>query len=159
MQGQIIITIEEKEKLEKEYRHLIDVERPDVIERIASARSQGDLSENADYDAARERQAQLESRIKEVESILDHAIIFDYSSATSDEITIGHRVVFQRKGDNEKIAVKIVGNVGANPLAELPMISNESPLGKALIGHKIGDVVVVDCAEPYEVKIIFFDRS
>lgn len=158
MQGQIIITIEEKEKLEKEYRHLIDVERPDVIEKIASARSQGDLSENADYDAARERQAQLESRIKEVENILDHAIVFDYSNTTNDEVTIGHRVFFQRKGNSGKIAVKIVGNIGADPLADLPTISNESPLGKALIGKKVGDVVLVDCAEPYEVKILAFDR-
>lgn len=149
----IILTEKERETLNREYRHLIDVERPDVIEKLQLARSQGDLSENADYDAARDRQAQIESRIMEIESILNNAVAAEeVTDGNKGKITIGYTVTF-RDGEGV-VTVKIVGNVGADPLADIPSVSNESPLGHALIGAKKGDVVRVESVEPYEITIL-----
>ncbi len=149
----IILTEKEREALNSEYRHLIDVERPDVIEKLQLARSQGDLSENADYDAARDRQAQVEARIAEIENILNNAVAAEeVAGSTKGKITIGYTVTF-KEGD-EEVTVKIVGNVGADPLAEIPSVSNESPLGRALIGAKKGDTVHVESVEPYDITIL-----
>lgn len=149
---QIILTKAEREKLEAEYRHLIDVERKDVIEQLTLARSQGDLSENADYDAARERQAQIESRIQEIEAIFNNATMAEESQGAGGKITIGDYVDYV-KDDGVALTVKISGNVGADPTSVPPTVSNESPIGKALLGQKIGAKVRVECAEPYNVTI------
>ena len=101
----IILTTEEREALNAEYRHLIDVERPDVIEKLASARSQGDLSENADYDAARDRQAQIEGRITEIEAILNAAVSAESVVGTGYEvgkIGIGDLVTFRDGSDGSQ---------------------------------------------------------
>ena len=136
--------------MQSEYRHLIDVERQDVIEQLTLARSQGDLSENADYDAARERQAQIEGRIQEIEAIFNNAIMVTH--AVGDRISIGNIVEFQKE-DGSKVTVRIAGNTGADPTAEPPAVSNESPIGKALLGQKVGSQIRVECAEPFNAVI------
>ena len=156
----IILTEAERTKLEKEYRHLIDVERPDVIEKLQLARSQGDLSENADYDAARDRQAQIESRINEIEAIFNAAVSAEeIASEGKGKITIGYVVTYKEVGSKEKLTVRIVGNVGADPLAEIPSVSNESPIGKALIGAGVGDKVLVEAFDTYEIEILSAERA
>ncbi|MCR5491525.1 MAG: transcription elongation factor GreA [Bacilli bacterium] len=154
----IVLTEEEHKQLTAEYRHLIDVERPDIIEKLTIARSQGDLSENADYDAARERQGQIEGRIREIEATLDNAEIIRKQSSST--IGIGDVVTFKDFSDNSEVVVKIVGNVGADPMAKPhPTVSNESPLGKALLGKVDGDSAIVEAAEPYEIQVIKFERD
>ncbi|MBE6126998.1 MAG: transcription elongation factor GreA [Erysipelotrichaceae bacterium] len=157
----IILTQGEREKLEKEYRDLIDVQRPDVIEKLALARSQGDLSENADYDAARDRQAQVEGRISEIEKILNNAVSAEEAGlgGNSKKIGIGDTVTFEEVGSGEKATVRIVGQVGADPFAEPPSISNESPIGLALIGAEPGQSVFVESGERYEIKILSSSRK
>ena len=157
----IILTPEERAQLEKEYRQLIDVERPDVIEKLSLARSQGDLSENADYDAARDRQAQIEGRIREIEAIFNNAVSAEEAGigAGSKKIGIGDIVTFEEVKTGEKQTVRIVGQVGADPFAEPPTISNESPIGLALIGKDVGDVALVESSERYEIKILSFTRK
>ncbi len=124
------ITAEGKKELELELAELIS-RRGDVAEKIANARDYGDLSENAEYDAAREEQAQLESRIADIEEILKNAtIIKPKSGATS--VQVGCTVVLKNGGP--EVAYQIVGPVEADPLNG--KISNESPIGKALIGKK-----------------------
>lgn len=150
----ITLTKEAREELNKEYRHLIDVERPDVIEKLQLARSQGDLSENADYDAARERQSRIESRIAELENIFQNSVEADESAAVSNSASIGNIVEFKEVNKNETEKVRIIGNIGADPMAEIPTVSNESPLGKALLGHGVGEKVMVACVEPYAIEIL-----
>ncbi len=158
MAKKIILTKEAREELNNEYRHLIDVERPEIIEKLQLARSQGDLSENADYDAARDRQAQIESRISEIESIFQNSVGADENEDDSSKISIGCVVNFKEVATGIEGKVKIIGNIGADPMAEIPSVSNESPLGKALLGHSEGEEVNVASEEPYVIKILNFKR-
>ncbi len=151
MAEKIILTAADKAKLEAEYRDLIDVQRPAVIEALALARSQGDLSENADYDAARDRQAQIEARIHELESIFNNSVLAEKNGGSV--AAIGDTVTFLALDSQEQYSVHIAGNTGADPMAEVPAVSNESPLGKALLGKGVGDVSLVEVDEPYSVKI------
>jgi len=154
-----ILTQDGIEKLKAEYRRLIDVDRPDVIEALKAARAQGDLSENADYDAARDRQAKIESRITEIEHIMDIAVIVD-ESKVGKKIFLGNIVTYIDKSDNSTNTIKIVGTVEADPMAEpYPLISNESALGKALMGEIPGKVVTVQSEEPYEIEIVKAELS
>ena len=147
-----ILTTQEREQLEKEYRDLIDVQRPDVIEKLALARSQGDLSENADYDAARNRQAEIEARIKEIENILANAKIIDGSSKSGKIVALGSVVEIKDLSDGSVATYTIVGTVEANPIKGL--ISNVSPLGHAIVGKRVGDECVVRVAQEYKVQIL-----
>jgi len=159
VESKMILTQDGLEKLKVEYRNLIDVERPDVIESLKAARAQGDLSENADYDAARDRQAKIESRITEIEHIMDIAVIVD-ESKVGKKIFLGNIVTYIDKTDNSTNVVKIVGTVEADPMAEpYPLISNESALGKALMGEVPGKQVTVACEDPYEVEIVKAELS
>jgi len=149
------MTQEGLDKLEAELRELLDVERPRVIEALKLARSQGDLSENADYDAARNRQAEIEARIQEIEHIKDIAVIIDTSKAArNSRISLGKRVVYKETATGEKVEVRIVGTVEADAFAVPPAISNDSALGKALVGRVKGDHVIVESASPYEIEIL-----
>jgi transcription elongation factor GreA len=149
----MVLTRDGMDKLEKEYRELIDVERPEVIEQLKQARSQGDLSENADYDAARNKQAQIESRISEIEHIKDIAVVVD-ATKVGKKINLGFVVTYKDLSDQSENKIKIVGTIEADPLASpLPLISDKSELGKALIGHVAGEKVQVECTDPYEVEI------
>lgn len=154
----IVLTKDGKEKLEAEYRQLIDVERPEVIKQLSFARSQGDLSENADYDAARARQAEVEGRINEIEAILLNAKIIS-NNKNSKVVTVGSYVEVRNLTSNKTTKYKIVGTVEANPLSNPPQISNVSPVGEALIGHKVNDVVTVKTSSPYEIEILKVELS
>lgn len=149
----MVMTREGMDKLEKEYRHLIDVERPETIEQLKQARSQGDLSENADYDAARNKQAQVESRISEIEHIKDIAVIIA-EAKPGKKINLGYYVTYKDLSDNSVNTIKVVGTIEADPLATpYPLISDQSELGKALMGQTAGDKVVVESQDPYEIEI------
>lgn len=152
MVNKIELTKEGEEKLNKEYRHLIDIDRPEVIEQLTVARAQGDLSENADYDAARNRQAEIEARIKEIENILANAKIIDGSSKSGKVVSLGSTVEVKDLSDNTISTYTIVGTVEANPIKGL--ISNVSPLGHAIVGKRVGDECVVRVAQEYKVQIL-----
>ena len=157
----IILTPDERAKLEKEYRNLLDVQQPEIIAQLALARSQGDLSENADYDAARDRQAQIEARIKEIEAILNNAVSAEEAGigANSKKIGIGDVVTFEEIESKQQSTVRIVGQVGADPFAEPPSVSNESPIGSALIGKEPGQTAWVEASKRYEIRIVSSSRK
>ena len=150
----VLLTLAGVEKLKQEKERLINVERPRVIEELQLARSQGDLSENADYDAAREKQAHIEARIKEIDHMLLHVQIIDESQMDSTVAKPGATVTFldlsEENGEPETYT--IVGTFETDPLNG--KISNESPLAKAILDHGVNEIVSVGVAEPYEVKIL-----
>ena len=137
--------------LEEELNNLKTVKRPEVIKALKEARAMGDLSENADYDAARNDQAQLEARIKELEYKLEHSEIAD-SAKGSDTINIGSTIVV-KYDDGEEEEYVIVGSVEADPFNN--RISVESPIGKAVLGHKQNEMVDVESPNgSYKVEIV-----
>lgn len=147
----IILTKQGLEEKKAELKHLIEVIRPQVIEELVEARNQGDLSENADYDAARNRQAELESKIKEIETMISNAEIID-SKSKSGEIKIGSTVEYLEGKKTVLKKIKIVGAVEANPFEGL--ISNESPIAKAILGQEVGVTVEIrDIAVPYKITV------
>ena len=151
------LTQVEYDNLVKEQDHLIHVEKPQVINDLALARSQGDLSENADYDAARDHQARLEARVSEISNILNNCEIV--ATHEGDTIGIGSTVSFKDLNSGDVITVRVMGNTGADPFAEPVCISNDSPLGKALIGHNTGDTIRIETERPYEIKITSIEQS
>lgn len=155
--SKIELTREGEEKLQKEYRHLIDIDRPEVIEQLTVARAQGDLSENADYDAARNRQAEIEARIKEIENILANAKIIDNGTKSGKIVSLGSVVEIKDLSDNSTATYTIVGTVEANPIKGL--ISNVSPLGHAIVGKRVGDECVVRVAQEYKVLILKIENK
>ncbi|MCD7949962.1 MAG: transcription elongation factor GreA [Erysipelotrichaceae bacterium] len=154
MANEVLLTQSGIEKLQQEKENLINVERPKVIEELQLARSQGDLSENADYDAARDKQAQIQSRINEIEQMLTNAIIIDESQLDSSVAKPGATVTILdlSESDAEPEVYQIVGSTETDPLNG--KISNESPLAKAIIDHGVNEIVSVGVADPYEVKIL-----
>ena len=139
------------DELKKELDLLINVLRPENVQAIKEARSLGDLSENAEYDAARNEQAQIEARIKQLEKMLENVSII--SEVSTDKVGIGNTVSIKYVDDDEEDEYKIVGSQEADPFAS--KISNESPIAQALFGHKVGDVVTVQSPNgSYEVEII-----
>ncbi|MCI8497844.1 MAG: transcription elongation factor GreA [Bacilli bacterium] len=146
-----LLTAEGFLKLESELNELKTVKRPQVIEAIKDARAQGDLSENADYDAARNDQAELEARIKELEYMIDHAKIIE--GPEKGVVGVGSTITIEYVGDDEQEEYRIVGSLEANPFEN--RISNESPIGKAVLNKKVGDIVNVESPNgSYEVKIL-----
>lgn len=133
------MTLAGKEKLEAELKHLITVARPEVIKAIEEARGHGDLSENADYDAAKERQGFVESRISEIQSKLANAEVIDIASIKSDRITFGATVTLMDLETDEEVTYQIVGEEESD--VKNGRISVFSPLARSLIGKKAGDVV------------------
>ncbi len=150
-----ILTVEGKEQLEKEYRQLLDVARPEVIEQLQAARAMGDLSENADYDAARNKQAEIEGRIQEIEYILNNAKIVD-NNKKAKTINISSIIRYKELDTNAEVTVKIVSSIESDPVKDPNnlKISNECALGKALIGKKVGDIVSVKAVKPYQIEIL-----
>ena len=150
----VLLTQSGVEKLEQERDNLINVERPKVIEELQLARSQGDLSENADYDSARDKQAHIESRIKEIDQMLLHVQIIDESQMDSAVAKPGATVTILDLSEEgaEPESFTIVGTFETDPLNG--KISNESPLAKAILEHGVNEIVSVGVAEPYEVKIL-----
>lgn len=147
------MTLAEKEQLEKELEHLILVRRPEVVERLKIARSYGDLSENSEYDAAKDEQAFVEGQISMIETQIRYAVIIDSDAIAKDEVAIGKTVVIQEIGQKTKETYAIVGSAAADVLAN--KLSNESPFAQAIIGKKAGDRALIQApAGAYEVEII-----
>ena len=145
------LTQEGLEEIKKELEELKMVKRPQVIEALKEARAQGDLSENAEYDAARNEQAVVESRIKELEAMLENVKVIEKTS--TDIVSLGCNVTIEYVDDNEKEEYSIVGSKEADPFSN--KISNESPIAKAILGQKKGATVSVDSTNgKYDVKII-----
>ena len=153
MSEKIPVTQAGLDELHRELRNLIEVERPEVIEELKEARAQGDLSENADYDAARDRQARVEGRIRDLERTIENVVLIDESKAnTHKRVALGAKVTILDYGINEEETFTIVGSVEADP--ENGKLSNVSPLAQAMLDAVVGDVVKVDVEEPYEVEIL-----
>ncbi len=153
-----ILTYEGLKKLEAELDHLKVVRRKEVSQKIKVAREQGDLSENAEYDAAKDEQRDIESRIEELEKILKNAEVIDEEEVDLGKINIGCKVKILDKELGEEMTIKIVGSTEANSLEGL--ISNESPVGHALIGAAVGDTVKVETPSgEFEYQVLEIQRS
>lgn len=147
----ILLTSDGFLELEEELNELKNVRRPKVIEAIKDARSQGDLSENADYDAARNEQAEVEGRIKELEFMLANATIIEKKN--SHIVDVGSTVAIKYVDDDEEEVYHIVGRMEADPFEN--KISNESPIGKAIINKSEGDTVEISSPTgSYQIKIV-----
>ena len=148
----IFLTQEGYNELKEELDDLINVKRPENINAIKEARALGDLSENADYDAARNEQAEIEAKIKKLEMILENVKIIEEIS--TDEVGIGNTVTISYVDDEDETdEYKIVGSQEADPFES--KISNESPIAKALMGHKVGDIVKVESPNgSYDIKLM-----
>lgn len=141
MADEVILTKEGKEELEKRLEYLKLTKRAEITERIKTAREFGDLSENAEYDAAKNEQAMIEGEILEIEEKLKHAVIIK-DNAKKGTVSLGSKVDFYDEDTKETFTCEIVGTTEAD--VEQGRISNESPIGNALLGHKTGDSVKVD---------------
>lgn len=148
----VYLTQEGLDELKKELDNLINVRRPENIQAIKEARSLGDLSENADYDAARNEQAVIEGRIQTIEKMLENVSII--TKTDTDKVSLGTTVSIKYVDDDEdeEDEYKIVGSHEADPFES--KISNESPIAQALLDHKVGDVVTVESPNgSYQVEI------
>ena len=149
---EIIVTKDGFKKLNEELRNLIDVVLPEVIEQLKDARAQGDLSENADYDAARNRQAEVEGRIAQLQHQIENAKVIDEVSGKSNVVRIGCFVTIRDLSDNSETRYQIVGSTESDP--ENCKISNECMLAKSILNHKVGEKVQVKVVRPYDVEIL-----
>jgi transcription elongation factor GreA len=140
-----MLTYEGLKRLEDELQELKVVRRKDVAAKIKDARSQGDLSENAEYDAAKEEQAEIEARIGLIEKMLRNAEVIDEDDLDADSVSIGSKVTILDIEFNEQIEYLIVGSTEADPIGG--RISNESPLGMALLSHRKGDTISVEAPD------------
>ncbi len=154
-QKKILVTQQGYDELLKEQDHLIHVVRNEVIKELQEARAQGDLSENADYDAARDHQARVEARIRELEIMLSNVELIDETKLTKSTktVSLGSTVRILDLSSNEEEEYTIVGSVEADPLNG--KLSNVAPLAVALLDHKVGSTVEIEnVEEPYQVKIL-----
>ena len=135
------LTPEGKKQLEEKLHYLKTVKRPEVVKKIGIAREYGDLSENAEYDAAKEEQATLESQIADIESTLLNAVIIKKSNIDTSKVSIGTKVKLYDLEFDEEVEYKIIGSDESDP--KNGIISNVSPVGSALLGHKVDDIVTV----------------
>ena len=146
-----LLTKEGLAELRSELDELINVKRPANLKAIKEARALGDLSENADYDAARDEQAKIEARIQELEYMLEHAKIIEKKSG--DIVSVGTTVTVKYVDDDEEEVYSIVGSMEADPFEN--KISNESPIGKAIMNKKVGDTISVESPNgAYDIKIV-----
>jgi len=145
----ILMTPEGFLALETELADLKENQRPNVIRALKEARALGDLSENAEYDTAKNEQARIEARIKEINYKLEHSEVMEGSK---DAVSVGSTVVIEYVDDNEEETYKMVGSLEADPFEN--KISNESPIGKAIFGKKIGDIIDVESPNgSFKIKI------
>ena len=153
-----LLTYAGLKKLEEELHDLKVVKRKEVAGKIKEAREQGDLSENAEYDAAKDEQRDIEARIEELEKILKNAEVVVEEEADLDKVSIGCSVKILDCEFEEELEYKIVGSTEANSLKG--KISNESPVGKALLGKKVGDTVTVETpAGEFSYKVLSIHRA
>ncbi|WP_076459342.1 transcription elongation factor GreA [Limosilactobacillus caccae] len=147
------MTLEGKQKLEEELEEYKMKRRPEVIKRIKIARSYGDLSENSEYESAKDEQAMVESRIAQIENMLQYAEIIDNEDVDKDEVSMGRTITIQELPDEEPEEYQIVGESESDPFKG--KISNESPMAKGLLGHKVGEDVEVEVPNgTIKVKIL-----
>ncbi len=142
MTESVMLTKEGFEKIKAEHEQLVTVERKAVAERLKVARAFGDLSENAEYDAAKNEQAELEEKIARLESTMRHAEIVDYSNQEKGKVNVGTKVKLKDKKGKKEVEYSIVVATEADIFSG--KISNESAVGKALIGHRVGDKVEIE---------------
>ena len=153
-----ILTYEGLKKLEEELEDLKVVRRKEVADKIKEAREQGDLSENAEYDAAKDEQREIEARIEELEKILKNAEVVDEDEVDVDTINVGCKVKVLDVEFEEELEFRIVGSTEASSLQG--KISNESPIGRALMGAQVGDVVNVEApAGTIQYKVLSIHRA
>ena len=147
-----LLTEQGYEELKNELDNLINVKRPENIKAIKDARALGDLSENAEYDAARNEQAEIEGRIAQLEKLLENVEIIDESKQDNSKVNIGSTVEIKYVSEDEFEEYQIVGSQEADPFAF--KISNESPIAKAVLNRRVGDIVDVDSPNGvYQVEI------
>ncbi len=142
MAKEVILTAEGLAKLEQELEYLKVVKRKEIAEKIKEARSFGDLSENSEYDAAKEAQASMEQRVVEIENLIQNAKVVSASDSPSDVVSICSSVKVFDCDFDEEVVYTIVGSTEADPLNN--KISDESPIGKGLLGKKLGDNVEIE---------------
>lgn len=151
MTNEVYVTAQGLDEMKKELDYLINEKRPEVINALKEARALGDLSENAEYDAARNDQAVTENRIKELEVLIENAKIID--DVKTDNVSIGTNVKIEYVEDGDVETYSIVGSTEADPFNN--KISNESPIAKAILGAKVNDIVSVESPNgAYNVKIV-----
>ena len=157
MQKDVILTPEGLEKLKQEIEYLSTTKRREVAERIKEAREFGDISENSEYDDAKNEQAMLEARIASLEEKLRSASVIDASELDSNVVRVGSQVSVKDEGSGKSLKYTIVGSTEANPSEN--RLSNESPVGKGLLGRKKGDTVKVQLpnGKNRELKITKID--
>lgn len=152
-----VVSVEGMKKLEEQLQYLSTTRRAEVAEQIAVARGFGDLSENAEYDEAKNEQSRLEAQIIDLENTIRTAIVIDESNVATDRVNIGTTVRVQDRDENEEAEYTIVGTRESDPMNN--RISNESPLGAALLGKKKGQVVKVSAPKGViEFKILEIHR-
>ena len=142
MAKQIIVSHEGLKKLQQELEHLKTVKRKEVAQAIQKARAYGDLSENSEYDEAKNEQAEIEGKIANLEATLENAIVLDDSELGTDKVKVGNKVTVHNIDADEESEYKIVSTAEADPI--MGLISDDSPLGKALIGQRKGDSINVE---------------
>lgn len=152
MAEKIYVTQEGLDELLKEQENLLHVVRQEVIEDLQAARAQGDLSENADYDAARDRQARVEARIRDLEIMLQNIEIIEDQKGSSKIVKLGSTVTVEEQDTKLKNTYTIVGSVEADPLNG--KLSNMTPLAMAILDKKVGAICEVDVDKPYKVKVV-----
>ncbi len=153
MSEKILITQAKQKELQEELTNLIEVERKKVIAELQQAREQGDLSENADYDAAKGQQFEIEKRISEIQDILENCKIISDVSKSSDVVSLNSFVEIEDLEDHEKMKIQVVTSIEADP--DQNKISNEAPLAKSILNKKAGEVIEVKGIEQnYKVKIL-----
>ena len=144
---EVIMTAEGQKKIEDELEYLKTVRRKEVAEKIKAALAFGDISENSEYDEAKNDQADLEKRIMKLEGLLSNAKLIDEAEIKTDEVSIGSNVIIKDVETQETETYTIVGATEADPYEN--KISNESPVGRALIGKKVGDVIEVQVPDGF----------
>ena len=155
MSKEVLLTEEGYENLEEELEYLKNVKRREVAKRIKTARDFGDISENSEYDDAKNEQAFIEGRIKEIENMLQNARVIKDDEITDETVNVGTTVKLKDNETGDEFSYTIVGAAEADPLKG--KISNESPIGKAILGHQVGDQVDVETPSgrlSYEILLI-----
>ncbi len=150
-----VLTKQGKEDLEKKLKNLVEVEQPKAFEELNFARSQGDLSENSDYDAAREKTEAIKAEIARIQYALDHSEIIDEDIGTGDAKTVrmgSYTITIKNLDTGDEYEFSIVGSSEADPMNK--KISNTCPVAQAILGKKIGTVATVNAKKPYQVEII-----
>ena len=152
MDKKVYLSAEGYKKLQDRLEQLTSVERPNAVEKLATAREHGDLSENAEYTTAKDALAKITSEIEELEEQLKIAVIYSAEEGAKGKVSLGSKVKVFDTAFNEEVVYTIVGTAEADIIEN--KISNDSVVGKALIGKEKGDVVTIPVEKPYELKIV-----